>query len=137
MTRPALVLVAALLSGCAAGPQATPNAASAVAPAPIAALPPPAPIPAPDPSIGRLTGLAPPDLTASFGAPGFVRHDKGVEVWQYRNTACVLHVFLYAETSGIMHVKHAEARDPGGHLIADAPTVRACVNAVSAQRVVG
>ena len=140
MTRAPLALVAALLAACAGGEGPT----SVPAPPPaVAALPPapslaPAPIPPPpDPSIARLAGLKPDELQAILGAPGFVRRDRGVEVWQYRNAGCVLHLFLYLEGAEGLRLTHAEARDPDGRLIADAAASRACLNAVSAQRAVG
>ncbi len=45
----------------------------------------------------ELIGLDSDALEAALGVPAMLRHDAPAEVWQYRSTACVLSVFLYAE----------------------------------------
>jgi hypothetical protein len=146
VNRFASVAAAALLAGCSAGPAAPPPTAPSVAIAPqapatlsgpVTVPPATAPITPSDPSLARLAGLRPNEVTPLLGPPGFVRRDRGVEIWQYRNPTCVLHLFLYTETAGGLKVAHAEAREPGGRLIADAAVNRACLGAVSAQRAVG
>jgi hypothetical protein len=58
-----------------------------------------------------LTGLDGPSLERLFGKPSLVRHDYPAEVWQYRNPACVLDVYLYSDNDHLT-VTHAEARAP-------------------------
>jgi hypothetical protein len=56
-----------------------------------------------------LVGLDGPELEHLLGAPGLVRRDYPAEVWQYRNPACVLDVYLYPDHDRLT-VTHAEAR---------------------------
>lgn len=57
-------------------------------------------------------------VLANMGAPAFMRADRVAHIWQYKNTACVLNVFLYtddAAASSAKHVLHFDARDNGGN----------------------
>lgn len=57
----------------------------------------------------RLMGLDPTQLTGMLGEPAFVRRDGGGEIWQYRDSACVLHLFLY-RVDKAARVEHVELR---------------------------
>ncbi len=57
----------------------------------------------------RLMGLSPAQLTGMLGEPTFVRRDGGGEIWQYRDSACVLHLFLYRDDRNA-RVEHVELR---------------------------
>jgi hypothetical protein len=48
-----------------------------------------------------------------LGAPGLVRKDKGVEVWQYARGSCVLMLYLYGDNAGVRHVTYLEAMPQG------------------------
>lgn len=61
----------------------------------------------------RLVGLSERDVTRTLGDPNFVRRDKGVEIWQYKNDDCILDLFLYEE-AGRLSVDHTELR--GTHM---------------------
>lgn len=58
-----------------------------------------------------LVGLDGTTVQQWFGKPGLVRRDYPAEVWQYRDQACVLDVYLYPQDDR-MTVAHAEVRDP-------------------------
>jgi len=60
----------------------------------------------------KLVGLSQFDVTQALGEPSFVRKDKGVEIWQYRNADCILDLFLYESRTGFK-VDHSELR--GSH----------------------
>ncbi len=78
----------------------------------------------------QLMGLGPRGLTDFLGPPELVRREDPAEIWQYRNQACVLDVFLYPE-SGNRQVTYVEARDS-----AAAPAEpRACLGALLRQKV--
>ena len=53
------------------------------------------------------------DLLALLGAPGLVRKDKGVEVWQYARGSCVLILYLYDDKAGARRVTYLEAMAQG------------------------
>ncbi|NVK18760.1 MAG: hypothetical protein HWE30_08705 [Methylocystaceae bacterium] len=61
----------------------------------------------------KLVGLSQFDVSQALGEPSFVRKDKGVEIWQYRNAECILDLFLYESRTGF-RVDHSELR--GAHL---------------------
>lgn len=52
-----------------------------------------------------------------MGEPHFKRADILANLWQYKNSQCVLNLFLYAENPAIptpVRVLHFDARDPKG-----------------------
>jgi hypothetical protein len=60
----------------------------------------------------QLLGLDREGLAGLLGTADFKRNDGPAEIWQFRETECVLDVFLYAEpTDGGYRVEHVEARD--------------------------
>jgi hypothetical protein len=63
----------------------------------------------------QLLGLNAVELDRLLGPADFRRSDGLAEMRQYRDTACVLDVFLYADSaSDGYRVTHVEARDRGG-----------------------
>lgn len=58
----------------------------------------------------HLLGTSPRELKAELGVPALVRREPPAEIWQYRDTACVLDLFLYPGDDG-QAVTHLEARD--------------------------
>ncbi len=86
----------------------------------IAALP---PEPLIDDNPQRLMGIGPGALGAILGTPELVRREAPAEIWQYRNSNCVLDVFLY-DTAGRREVTYIEARDGAAQRI----EARACLN---------
>ncbi len=59
----------------------------------------------------KLVGLSLIEIEKTLGEPSFVRKDKGVQIWQYRTTDCILDLFLY-EKDGRYNVSHSELRGP-------------------------
>ena len=57
----------------------------------------------------QLLGLSGVAVARRLGAPSLVRRDGPAEIWQYRETACILDVFLYTNTDG-QHVRYVELR---------------------------
>lgn len=113
-----LVLAAALaLAACAetASTQEKEEPAQLAPYNAMAMLPPP---PEVDPD--ELLGLSADDITAKLGRPTLVRRERGVEIWQYRQTDCVLDLFLYGSAR---QVEHVDLRDRGD---ATEAAVRAC-----------
>jgi len=64
-----------------------------------------------NPKPAQLIGLSHFDIQRTLGDPNFVRKDKGVEIWQYKDDSCILDLFLYEKTDGLM-VDHTELRGP-------------------------
>ena len=155
MTRRLAALTAAALTAACTLPPPTPpltKPSAAATPAPAAPAETPAP-PEPrrqtlvlpdaalDPdaagrtvAVGRealpgrrhLLGLADGDLVALLGPPDFRRRDDPAQVWRYRDSACVLDVFLYRQASGTLKVAHVEAR---GHSVVHMPA-RRCLDSL-------
>lgn len=66
----------------------------------------------PDMHPDQLLGLDADQLTAMLGPADFRRADGPAEIWQYRNGACVLDLFLYtSRASGDWQVAHVDVRD--------------------------
>ncbi len=121
----ALIAVAAC-GGIAtdAGRTAPPAAATAIEPTTPAMVPPPgdapietasvtpAPVPGSRPSVPvSLAGLDEGQLSGLLGPPRFKRRDDPAQIWQYRNDACALDVFLYKTgKDGPFTVLHVETR---------------------------
>lgn len=56
-------------------------------------------------------------LMAKLGEPAFKRADRVANIWQYKNSHCVLNVFLYADDAGPSaptRILHFDARDAHG-----------------------
>lgn len=65
----------------------------------------------------QLLGQSDAWLLDKMGAPHFKRTDRVANIWQYKNGACVLNVFLYAdapEAPSPARVLHFDARDASG-----------------------
>jgi hypothetical protein len=65
-------------------------------------------------SIGtdQLSGIGRSQVVALLGPADFHRKDGLAEIMQYRNSSCILDVFLYAKTgSGEAQVHYVEAHD--------------------------
>ncbi len=58
-------------------------------------------------------GLSAAAVTALLGPPDYRRRDKPAEIWQYRNDACVLDIFLYSANGAPAKVNHMDFRRPG------------------------
>ena len=56
----------------------------------------------------QLLGLAG-TVVAQLGVPSLIRRDGTAEIWQYRATACILDIFLYASGDEQL-VRHVELR---------------------------
>ena len=59
----------------------------------------------------RFLGTSPRKLETELGSPVQVRREPPAEIWQYRDSQCVLDLFLYPGENGPA-VTHIEARDP-------------------------
>ncbi len=57
----------------------------------------------------QLLGLAGAVVSLQLGVPSLIRRDGTAEIWQYRATACILDVFLYASGDEQV-VRHVELR---------------------------
>ncbi len=58
-------------------------------------------------------GLSGDGVTALLGPPDYRRRDKPAEIWQYRNDACVLDLFLYSANGAPARVNHMDFRRLG------------------------
>lgn len=68
-------------------------------------------------------------MTQRLGAAEFVRNDGPAEIWQYRDSGCVLDLYLYPDNTGAAadpRVTHVDTRGRDGVGAADAD----CVNAL-------
>lgn len=89
-----------------------PAEAVATEPRETAALP---PLPPPEPPAlkpAELMGLAQGELTELLGTPSLKRTDPPAALWQYRDTDCILDLFLYEDGSAY-RVRHIEFRRRG------------------------
>lgn len=119
------VLLVAALTACGAPRQTSidpaPKQNSAPARAdekPQIALPSPSVLPRPDSK--RMMGLNRNDLATLLGSPTLRRADPPAEVWQYRDNACVLHVFLYQDpVSGGYAVTYVDTVQRGSSLLSN------------------
>lgn len=101
-------------------PTVTPTAAAATQAAATTLAPPVVPTetamaaPAPErryPEPASLAGLDEGQLSGLLGQPRFKRRDDPAQIWQYRNDACALDVFLYKTgKDGPFTVLHFETR---------------------------
>ncbi len=58
----------------------------------------------------QLLGLAGTVVALQLGVPSLIRRDGTAEIWQYKTTACILDVFLYASGDEQI-VRHVELRN--------------------------
>ena len=73
-------------------------------------------VPGPDrvPAPRTLLGLENHQVMALLGEPSFTRRDDPAQVWQYRDSTCILDVFLYRPVGGgAYRVTHVEVRGHG------------------------
>ncbi len=73
-------------------------------------------VPGPDrvPAPRTLLGLEHHQVMTLLGAPSFKRRDDPAQIWQYRDSTCILDVFLYRpEGGGAYRVTHVEVRGHG------------------------
>jgi len=107
-----LTIASLVLGACAAS---SPRQAPATTPETVKA-PPAVPKPPAKPKITstQLLGQGGSWVVAQLGDPVFVRTDQSAHLWQYKNTACVLNVFLYTDESVTPRVLHFDARNTQG-----------------------
>jgi hypothetical protein len=91
------ILVAVVLAGCAARPQAPVTPALA----PTVPLPPPPPKGEPD----LFTGVQAAQLRQLVGAPAFTRRDGITEMWRYDTASCHAFFFLTGTPAKVQHVE--------------------------------
>jgi len=116
---PSIVLVLLLGLGLAACAQPAQRPATTSAPAQSAPSAQPAPPPKPKITAQQLLGKSDAWVLEKLGEPAFKRAERFASMWQYKNHACVLNVFLYAdeagaESAGPARVLHFDARDANG-----------------------
>jgi len=80
--------------------------------------------------LATLSGLPGVEIERRFGPPAFRHTDPPAEVWQYRNRACTLDLFLYRQPGVPLTVSHAAVRGPGGANVGESE----CLRAVQAAR---
>ncbi len=79
-------------------------------------------VPGPDrvPAPRTLLGLEHHQVMTLLGAPSFKRRDDPAQIWQYRDSTCLLDVFLYRpEGGGAYRVTHVEVRGHGVIKVSD------------------
>ncbi|MCW8914235.1 MAG: hypothetical protein OQK24_00115 [Magnetovibrio sp.] len=107
---PLLILASALsLSACASGQAAKPTPPKPTA-APVAPVKPVVP----KITSQQMLGQSGPWLMTQLGKPAFTRQDQSAHIWQYKNKACVLNVFLYHDEPETLQVMHFDARHADG-----------------------
>ena len=69
----------------------------------------------------RLLGLLDTDVKRVLGTPDFTRLDPPAQIWQYRESACLLDIFLYQDKNrdNAYAVTHIEARGLDVNRVAD------------------
>ena len=66
------------------------------------------------PALSTLAGMTLDQVIGLLGPPRFKRRDNSAEIWQYRNKACALDLFLYRVGNGAgFRVRHFETRMRG------------------------
>ena len=79
-------------------------------------VPGPGQVPAPR----TLLGLEHHQVMALLGEPSFKRRDDPAQIWQYRDSTCILDVFLYRpKGGGAYRVTHVEVRGHGVIKVSD------------------
>ncbi|MCH6589988.1 MAG: hypothetical protein IH806_05720 [Proteobacteria bacterium] len=79
-------------------------------------------VPGPDrvPAPRTLLGLENHQVMALLGEPSFTRRDDPAQIWQYRDSTCILDVFLYRPVGGgAYRVTHVEVRGHGVIKVSD------------------
>ena len=72
----------------------------------------------------ELLGMSADRLAGLLGPADFTRNDGPAEIWQFRESECVLDVFLYRDPArGGYRVEHVQTRDRGLVRAADPPCV--------------
>jgi len=72
------------------------------------------------PAPRTLLGLEHHQVMALLGEPSFKRRDDPAQIWQYRDSICILDVFLYRpEGGGAYRVTHVEVRGHGVIKVSD------------------
>ena len=72
------------------------------------------------PAPRTLLGLEHHQVMALLGEPSFKRRDDPAQVWQYRDSICILDVFLYRpQGGGAYRVTHVEVRGHGVIKVSD------------------
>ena len=105
-----------LLGACAGAPAPEPAALPPAAVAVATAPPPMVPAKPPPPTPAILKGLSDHAVTRLIGAPAFRRIDDPGAIWQYRDGACLLDIYLHAD-GPVYRVMHFEFRPRGGEAI--------------------
>lgn len=90
---------------------ATPNTTPDTEVARVAEPPPPF-----DPD--TLIGLGRAEVATLLGNPNLLRAEPPAEVWLFKAGSCVVHLYLYGDEAMDYRVRHFEARDRGGNIIA-------------------
>jgi hypothetical protein len=80
------------------------------------------------PSPDSLMGSDPAEILKLVGAPGLVRHERGVEVWQYTDDICVLLLYFYDDTDGARKLTYLEALAKSGASEASAVSPAGCLS---------
>jgi len=78
----------------------------------------PSPPPKPKITAVQLLGQSQHWVLKNLGKPAFIRTDMQANIWQYKNSHCVLNVFLYTgepTDPAPAKVLHFDARDMHGH----------------------
>ena len=128
----AVILALLALSACGLTETPPPAPGTTTAPTlglttPPPSVSPPAPRPGPAlaaklrsapkreyPALSTLAGMTPDQVIGLLGPPRFKRRDNPAEIWQYRNKACALDLFLYrVGNSAGFRVRHFETRMRG------------------------
>ncbi len=79
-------------------------------------------VPGPDrvPAPRTLLGLEHHQVMALLGEPSFKRRDDPAQIWQYRDSTCILDIFLYRpKGGGAYRVTHVEVRGHGVIKVSD------------------
>lgn len=68
-----------------------------------------------------------------IGAPGLVRREKGVEVWQYTDNSCTLLLYFYEDQSGKRKLNYSETLSKGPAEVAPAACLASQIRAFKAK----
>ena len=79
--------------------------------------------------------MTPDQVIGLLGTPQFKRRDNPAEIWQYRNKACALDLFLYRAGTGASYtVRHFETRMRGRGRGQEKITAKACFSGLLRDR---
>lgn len=78
--------------------------------------------------IENIMNLTPDTVQKILGEPSLIRTEKGVRVWLYKNSECVLHLYYYPSDNGDFRLDYVETM--AADMTADNPTVspNACLS---------